>query len=283
MIGMNLLGKNGRLGNQMFQYASLVGISKNRNFDYCIPDHSKYNLLEEFEDKNGRSLHHQIQKFFKLSNLNGRFGCIDGDTIDVHQHHFCEELFEECPDNVTLSGYFESYYYFENVEKELRLDFEFKDDLLEESEKFLTKKNLKNPVFISVRRGDFLLYPDCHPVCDEKYYLDCIELIGKDRQFLIASDDIEWCKNQELFKKNNFSFIDCTPKNILKSGFDICLGSLCDDFIIANSTFSWWASWLGKNKNKKVFIPDPWFGVKYKNLITDGYYPDYTIKVTRSI
>ena len=37
MIGMNQLGQKGRLGNQMFQYAALVGIAKNRGFDFCIP------------------------------------------------------------------------------------------------------------------------------------------------------------------------------------------------------------------------------------------------------
>ena len=41
MIGMNALGQNGRLGNQMFQFASLVGIAKNMGYEYCIPDHSK--------------------------------------------------------------------------------------------------------------------------------------------------------------------------------------------------------------------------------------------------
>ena len=37
---MNNLGKDGRLGNQMFQYASLVGIAKQCGFDFSIPDHS---------------------------------------------------------------------------------------------------------------------------------------------------------------------------------------------------------------------------------------------------
>jgi hypothetical protein len=37
MIGFDALGKLGRLGNQMFQYASLKGIARNRGYDYCIP------------------------------------------------------------------------------------------------------------------------------------------------------------------------------------------------------------------------------------------------------
>lgn len=281
MIGMNSLGKNGRIGNQMFQYAALVGISKNRGFDFCIPDHSQYNLREEFEDGNGRSIHHQLQKCFKLSHLDKSYGFIEGDTVEVNQHHFCEELYNECPDNITLHGYFESYKYFENYENELRLDFQFHDNLLEESEKFYLQNAIKNSVSIIVRRGDFLLYPDCHPVCNQSYYKSCIDSVG-DRQFVIISDDIEWCKSQEIFSGNNFYFVN-GQNTFLKSVYDLCVSSLSDDFIISNSTFAWWISWLGLSKDKKVYSPDPWFGKTYENLIADGYYPSYSIKVKRDI
>lgn len=277
---MNSLGKNGRIGNQLFQYAGLLGIAKNRGFDFCIPDHSNANL---FEDHSGRSIHHKLQKYFKLSYLNGRFGIIDGDVVELNQHHFCEELFDECPDNVTLHGHFESYKYFENVEDELRKDIDFKDEIFEICEKFHLQNNLNDPVSITVRRGDFLKYPDCHPVCDVNYYQECIIGLGKDRQYVIISDDIDWCKNQEIFSGNNFYFVDKHPKNIDKIGYDLCVSSMCKDFIISNSTFAWWISWMGKSKTKKVYMPDPWFGQTYKEWITDGFYPSYSVKVYRKI
>ena len=37
MITFSLLGKYGRLGNQMFQYAAIIGIAKHNNYDYCFP------------------------------------------------------------------------------------------------------------------------------------------------------------------------------------------------------------------------------------------------------
>ena len=37
MIGFNALGHLGRLGNQMFQFAALKGIARNRGYEYCIP------------------------------------------------------------------------------------------------------------------------------------------------------------------------------------------------------------------------------------------------------
>ena len=43
MIGINYVGKRyERLANQMFQYAAVKGIAKNRGFQYCIPP-SNYN------------------------------------------------------------------------------------------------------------------------------------------------------------------------------------------------------------------------------------------------
>ena len=37
MIGFNALGRMGRLGNQMFQYATLRGLARNIGADITIP------------------------------------------------------------------------------------------------------------------------------------------------------------------------------------------------------------------------------------------------------
>ena len=64
-IGMNNLGRNGRLGNQMFQYAALVGIAKQCGFDFRIPDHSN---VPHFDYKSGSNIiteYHQLQYCFE--------------------------------------------------------------------------------------------------------------------------------------------------------------------------------------------------------------------------
>lgn len=278
---MNRLGTKGRLGNQMFQYASLVGIAKNMGYEYCIPDHSKVSWFHKNVNENIITVHHQLQHLFDLKNLNGRFGIIDGYEVEVHQHEFCEELFNECPDNSSLFGHFESYKYFENAEIEVRKDFSFKENILEIATKFHKNNYSDNPVCINVRRGDFLKFQNYHPVCTETYYYKCIEKLGKNRQYFVISDDIEWCKN--IFTGKNYVFVDEINDEIMKPHLDMCIGSLCSDFIISNSTFSWWISYLSVNKNKKIFMPDPWFGVALKNLDTSGYYFSNTIKVKREI
>ena len=56
--------------------------------------------------------------------------------------------------------------------------------------------------------------------------------------------------------------------------------SLCRDFIIANSTFSWWGAWLSKSMNKVVCAPDPnkWFGPNNAHLdASDIMLEDWTV------
>jgi hypothetical protein len=73
-----------------------------------------------------------------MSNCDDRYGIIDGDEVELHEsHEFCEELFNECPNNVTLNGYFQSEKYFENVEKLIKSDFKFKQEIYDEVEKIL--------------------------------------------------------------------------------------------------------------------------------------------------
>ena len=281
MIGMNSLGSNGRLGNQMFQYSALVGIAKNRGFDFCIPDHSQATWFDRSQGDGIVTVYHQLQHCFKMTHLGNRFGEIDGDIVELEQHHFCQELFDECPDNVTLHGHFESYKYFENVEEEIRSDFTFKSNILEESQKFHSKNNIQDAICINARRGDFIKFQNYHAPCTESYYYECIDFLGKDRQYLITSDDISWCK--KIFNGNNFIFVEETPENIRKGYFDMCVSSLCSDFIISNSTFSWWIAWLSANKNKKVCVPTPWFGKALLHLDTSDMHPSYFVEIEREI
>jgi len=97
-----------------------------------------------------------------------------------------------------------------------------------------------------------------------------LEHFDDDRNVIVFSDDPAWCT--ETFTDDRFLISENTDNRV-----DMCLMSLCNDFIIANSTFSWWGAWLSANPDKKVIAPLQWFGTGYtkdhdtSDLIPDGW------------
>jgi len=91
------------------------------------------------------------------------------------------------------------------------------------------------------------------------------------RNFLVFSDDIEWCKN--VF---NNSFYENVSFDFMKGNSeieDLELMSSCEHNIVANSTFSYCASWFNRNPNKKVITPDlhNMFGGCHIDMIPSEY------------
>ncbi len=86
---------------------------------------------------------------------------------------------------------------------------------------------------------------------------DCILRISYE-QFFIFSDDPQWCKENIHIKKYPFKVIGHEYDGE-KYQNKFKLMTQCKHFIIANSTFSWWAAWLSKNSTKIIIAPKRWF------------------------
>ena len=281
MIGFDHIGTIGRFGNQMFQYAALKGIAANRGFEYTIPpEHPQlqidnYGLLEAFD----------------LSSNN--IGFTQYETVVQEKHfHFDEQLFNECPDNGNIYGFFQSEKYFKHIEKEIRKDFTFKDNWLEPCKDFRSQMG-EEVIFLHVRRGDpnladkrgfkwaYVNLQSQHPVQPLEYYEKALSEFDDNLPVVVFSDSIEWCKEQEIFKGDRFMFSEPEDKHsdgALVPYLDLCLMSLCDHAIIANSSMSWWGAWLIKNQNKKVIAPSMWFGSDYADKDTkDLYCKDWVV------
>lgn len=103
-------------------------------------------------------------------------------------------------------------------------------------------------IAIHVRRGDYVNNPFYVDLTETSYYEDAMALFpGCD--FLVFSDDIEWCK--EYFKGQQFEFSEGNSEIE-----DLDLMSSCKGVIIANSSFSWWGAYLS---NGKVVAPQKWY------------------------
>ncbi len=76
-------------------------------------------------------------------------------------------------------------------------------------------------------------------------------------KIFVFSDDLEWCKSNFHFDGSE-EYISHSY-NGYKDGNYLLLMSACKYFIISNSTYSWWAAWLGNYQNKIVIAPKLWF------------------------
>ena len=264
MIGFNYLGKMGQLGNQMFQYASLRGIAKNRGFDFCIPYHQ-----EVFDDGIGNKLRIELFDPFMMSTVKqSNIAVIEsGDPRTEGGHSFNETLFNTCPDNVSLHGFFQTEKYFKNVEEELRQDFTFKNEIAINCKHSMS--TVDTPVALHIRRGDFLVNSANHTHLGLDYYAECLKKFDKDRTVIIFSDDPAWCKEQSLFSADRFLVAEGND-----SYTDLCLMTLCSDFIIANASFAWWGAWLSKGVDKLVCAPEKCFCPDNAHLDTSDMFPD---------
>jgi hypothetical protein len=236
------------LGNQMFQYAAGFSLAKAMCTTLFFPEKPKG------PDLRSPNLYH----VFNLSSI--RTG-VHGPLYDASKLGFHYTPLPK-DSNITLHGYFQSYKYFIEYEEDLKKEFTFLNPI-----KYALPKN---SVSLHVRRGDYLKHPTHHPLCSAEYYSKAMNEF-KGCNFVVFSDDIMWCK--QYFKEKNVYF--SPGKNNFE---DLELISKCENHIIANSSFSWWGSWLCTNYNKKVIAPKNWFGPAYSFWSTeDLYIPEWKL------
>ena len=264
MISFNNLGNLGRLANQMFQYASLKGIARNRGYDFSIPPANVFGK----RDPVVATAELNIYDVFGLDKKN-TVGLFPNQVLSERMHTFDKELFENCPDNVDIFGYYQSHKYFDHIEDEIREDFTFDVDLVKSCKEFLEYTYVyRDVIALHIRRGDYVSNPN-HPSQPILYYQRGLEMLP-DLDVIVFSDDAEWCKQQEIFSSDRFSISEGNTTDA-----DLCLMSMCQYHIIANSSFSWWGAWLAKSK--KVIAPKNWFGGDCVNIdVSDMEFANWT-------
>ena len=245
MLSFNHLGNLGRLANQMFQYASLKGIATYRGYEFCIPPKEVFGRKDQMVNKDLN-----LYDVFDIESKN-KIQLTNNPVLQERFHTFDSEFFTNCPDNIDLFGYYQTEKYFKHIEDEIREDFTFSEELTFNCKEFIKSLN-SEVISIHVRRGDYATNPN-HPVQNIEYYKKALELLPKDLPVLVFSDDFNWCDEQDFFDDGRFMISQESSVDA-----DLCMMSMCNYHIIANSSFSWWGAWLAKSK--KIIAPQNWFG-----------------------
>jgi Glycosyl transferase family 11 len=274
----------GGLGNQMFQYAAGRALSLELKTELMldISDFNEYRLHHGFELHRIFNCTAAIAQKKDLKEVLGllRFPVARKAISNVrlpffhHRNMIVEPCFQYWPEinnsqeNCYIFGYWQTEKYFKNHASLIRRDFNFKLPMGEVNSELASRLSKVNAVSIHVRRGDYVENAKTsaiHGVCSPKFYEKAINFISQrvaQPYFFIFSDDIEWARNniktdfQHEYIGHNFG---------VESFNDMRLMSMCKHHIIANSSFSWWAAWLGNSEKKIVVAPSNWFSKKSIN------------------
>ena len=172
----------------------------------------------------------------------------------------------QLPRRSYLHGYFQNERYFADIAPLIRARFDVDPDestLPRETVELAARMRAPESICLHVRRGDYVSNPTIrgvHGVCSRTYYeraLAELRTRGAHGRVYVFSDDPEGCGT---------AFADFADATIVgrehagpRGSIHLWLMTLCQHFIVANSSFSWWAAWLGSRAGKRVVRPSPWF------------------------
>ena len=266
---MVILNLKGGLGNQLFQYAAgrTLAMSQKTTL-HIFNGNYKYDWLQKYSLKNFNIIGNlissrEIKRFFDKKKV-----CLVKEIEDSYEVNA-----RLLTDNIILDGYWQSEKYFssfaEKIRQELRiispvskLDQKLKEDIL--------SKN--GSVAFHIRRGDYVSKKDTRnlygDICTDRYYSNALKYIGEQVEnphIFVFSNDPRWVEqNVQLpfpttyinhnYKRNHsksenfrwYRYLQVILKYFYRDRayIDLCLMSLCKNFIIANSSFSWWGAGL---------------------------------------
>ena len=236
----------GGIGNQLFQVAA--GYSYAKRYKKNL-----YLLSKNWSGSQGKHPDTYKKTIFR------NFKFIS--AIPDHPTEYQEKRFNFDPiplikGSVHLHGYFQSLKYFEDHKDEFISELKLKplDDEFIDSDSWC----------VHVRRGDYLQHSHIHLVCGTDYFLQNMKDLDKINVFTDSLPQVQ----------GEFGNIRCNYIQSNSELSDLYLMSQHRNMILSNSSFSWWASFLGKPK-ETIIVPKIWFNNFQDHH--DIYRPEFTV------
>lgn len=286
----------GGLGNQMFQYAAGLALSRRYRtplvldatylndhfprpqFTYRTYDLDVFTLPPTFT---------ALSKISAAAPVPGLWLGLDLSLVKARDILGMQKLVREARSyqfdprvgaaggDVALWGFWQTPKYFGGIEGEVRRAFRFRDPMTGEALRISADIQKTNSVLLHVRRADYLMpkYAKVYGATDLGYYRRAVSYVaGKvaNPRFFVFSDDIAWCR-ENIKLEFPTEYVDAASSGP-KASFHLHLMSLCRHNIVTNSSFSWWGAWLNENPGKIIVAPERWEVSDYPlDIIPDGW------------
>lgn len=265
-ITHNKIGLKGDMGNQFFQLACLISIGKKFDINIVLPT---------------RVLELQINNLVNLSRYN-----IEDIQIDktIYEYDNYENIIiENNGTNYNISGYRQSYEYFDDYSDSIRQILKPRNELIDKVKSIIKY----DYIAIHIRRGDYIKLIHSISIfkefsqCSIQYFRHGIKKLREklgNLPIIICTDDKKWVTDNIIVSLNSENKVIVSPDIDEMNGklSDFCIMYCAKGLIISNSTYSWWAAYLNGTEN--VICPSPWWDPKGfigSSMGLDGPYLHY--------
>jgi hypothetical protein len=287
----------GGLGNQLFQYATGKAISLRYGADLWL-DSSWYNISSG-EATPRDFLLHKLDLNYKWGNQTtslpapGRLKKILQNYLPLNtffikdnlEYQYNQKLFNLNlwrNQNIYLSGYWQSFRYFEEIRHLLLSEIIHNITPSAHYQRYARQIQNSPSAMIHIRRGDYVHSKSAskiHGFIGLNYYRLAMNIILNEQpetHFFVFSDDIDWAlSNLSQFKNMTFINSDSSTSAPIDELF---LMSKCGKHIIANSSLSWWGAWLSESDAPLVVCPSKW--TKTHSQIWDDLLPHSWVRIS---
>ena len=267
MLGNIYVRLVGGLGNQLFIYAFGLAKAERSGKDLVIDNISGFSSRDIYQAiycLNSFPINESLLSDSKLKHLiaNRYFWFLARKLRICYSERDPYSYHEDAVKSHSLffQGYWQSYLYFNEYKDIIKERLRFNDT---NNPKIIDYKNAilnsKNSVAIGMRFYD--KFPEDSAIYQsqsEHFYskaIDLLESTENDLTYFVFSLNIEKAKQVlSNFQDRNIVFLEPLP-GLDNAAFDLYLMTLCNHFIISNSTMYWWAAYLGEDENSTVIAP----------------------------
>jgi hypothetical protein len=254
MIAVEL---EGRLGNQLFQYAFIYATAGRLNTSFYLDKSVEEFILAKYFNLKHDALLPLDEGLFAITGFKNIF------RFHLRKRFYLllkavflndeepEAVIQKLQDKRMYKGYFQSERYFEEVKADLKQLLTIKPSYRQEFERILSELTAGPKAVIHIRRGD---YTELNMALPISYYKKALShIVDSAMQYVFISDDPRYVEKEFAFVKNKYisTHNEITDLQFLMNA-DVC--------VLSGSSFSWWGAWLNIKPGKVVYAPKNWLG-----------------------
>jgi hypothetical protein len=283
----------GRLGNNMFQYASSLAIVqdmqqtakyKTKSITICMHPDFGLPLLEEavvgpFIPKCSSNLTTTSSSYYEIDDLAyGMYHEINLPPCILTVGDGTNKERQEAGCSFALKGYYQSWKYFDKYQATVRKAFQFKPAIQQQAHEYAINYLSTAPIHIGIhiRKGDMAnndFYLRDPPLSYYQRAMDHFADTYGSIHYFVVSDDPDWCAQQSIFFSNGNAISSNSANTVTivrhdhddsattpsSAALDMAILSQCHHVVMSRGSFGWWAAYLTASKAiyyKDMFVLD---------------------------